>query len=783
MEDTSYLEPDFDPRKLKVAELRRVLLAHDVAAPSTAKKQQLVDLFLSGIKPRAGELLAQRANVKPSSVGITRVGSGHAVSRSQSVPTEASDNAAAEAEAAVLPMVTPSRRKGRGKAAAKVIASDADDEASAIKSPRAKGGRARRETIKRESLMSSDDEEQVFTTPATRPRARANRSLPDPPVETPVPVKTEAHATADSKDDGSSTDTATKARSTKRRIGQPRKSAAALVASVVEPLADPSSPERDLELVHEAARIKNRAIADATARAISARKAQPSTGELPVGGGLDRGSVRVDDAYTMVQVTLSQLLANEEDVRDNSAHRRRGARETHSGAGYFSDDNPFQSGNEASPDDHGARRRAETAKQVAKKMYPKVKQEEPREQMKPQEDAENSPFYEPFTAPSTSRHANPMARQTRRAPPARVTKPSRSLSALPPTSVAPLSWCGLVFIIVSFLLAANLVWYRHQKMQLGYCDTGVVPPESKHNGLLGVLQEPTCTLCPLHATCSQGRLEGCTPGYLLREHPLHRYWPFSAACVPDTEREIRIHSLVYHALQIVAEHTGLVECGALQDARHLPLARLGDRVQTTVGQSMSKEQFDDAWSAAAHELVSHADELALEVTKEDNGQDMQLVASTAPVYPLGCRIQRGITQLVLTYMMEIAGMLLAITGYWYIRTWFQNKSHDSALATAMVEQVLDSLCQQDYLHRTDPAQHPHAAVSIAHLRDLLLRDIHDLARRQRIWARVQRIVERNSNVRTSVQELRGEQTRTWTWVGTVIPPATTKSNGKLVHAS
>lgn len=79
------------------------------------------------------------------------------------------------------------------------------------------------------------------------------------------------------------------------------------------------------------------------------------------------------------------------------------------------------------------------------------------------------------------------------------------------------------------------------------------------------------------------------------------------------------------------------------------------------------------------------------------------------------------------------------------------------------------------MNRTDPAQHPHAAVSIAHLRDLLLRDIHDLTRRQRIWMRVQRIIERNSNVRTSVQELRGEQTRTWTWVGTVIPHAATVS--------
>jgi hypothetical protein len=107
------------------------------------------------------------------------------------------------------------------------------------------------------------------------------------------------------------------------------------------------------------------------------------------------------------------------------------------------------------------------------------------------------------------------------------------------------------------------------------------------DGLLSILQEPTCILCPLHATCSKGQLEGCAAGYLLREHPLQRYWPFSATCVPDTEREIRIHSLIYHALQIVAEHTGLVECGTLQDTRHLPLDRLHDRVEATIDVSLN----------------------------------------------------------------------------------------------------------------------------------------------------------------------------------------------------
>ncbi|KAI9599300.1 Man1-Src1p-C-terminal domain-containing protein [Syncephalis fuscata] len=734
MEDTSYLEPDFDPSKLKVADLRRVLLAHEVKAPSTAKKQQLVDLFLSDIKPRANELLQQQMNVKASGVGITLVGGARNVSRSQST----NSNISTENETEPTVAATPVRRGGKGRAA-RFVGSDADDEASAVKPSRAKGGRARREVVKQDSLLLTDDEAQVFSTPTTRPRGRAKKQAQ--PIETPVAPKQEEPL--DNVDNVLTS--ATKARSTKRRIGQPRKSAAALVASVVEPLADPTSPERDVEMVQEAARVKNRAIADATARAISSKKPQHNTSDLPV--------------------TLSQLLSNEEEVMANSATRRRGGRESH-GSGYFSDDNPFQSGTEDASDERLIRRRVEASKPATKKTH-----------LKPKEDLDNSPFYDPFTA-TPAPHERQTSGRERRTPIAqKVVKNPR-----PSLSTASFSWFSLVIVVMGFSLAANLVWYRHQKMQLGYCDTGVVPPESKHSGLFGILQEPTCILCPFHATCKDRQLEGCASGYLLQEHPLQQCWPFSATCVPDTKREVRVHELVQKSLQIIAERTGLIECGALKGLGHLSLTQLRDIVQQLdIGKSMSSTQFDDAWSEATQELTSHADELALTIAKDDTNNTVN-VSSKAPIYPLSCRIQRGVTQLLLSYLPELIGIILVLSGYWYIRSWMQTKSQDSTLATAMVDHALDILYQQEHRHHTDPTQHPYAAVSITHLRDLLLRDIHDLQRRQRIWTRVQNIVEKNSNIRTSVQELRGEQTRTWTWVGTVTSPAK-KPSGRSVYPS
>ena len=72
-DEPAYLQPDFDPTTLKVAELRGLLVEHDVDYPSTAKKPQLVHLFNDHIAPRVAALAEQRNQVRASSRGIVSV--------------------------------------------------------------------------------------------------------------------------------------------------------------------------------------------------------------------------------------------------------------------------------------------------------------------------------------------------------------------------------------------------------------------------------------------------------------------------------------------------------------------------------------------------------------------------------------------------------------------------------------------------------------------------------------------------------------------------------------
>lgn len=72
-ESPAYLQPGFDPSTLRVAELRGLLLEHDVDYAMTAKKAQLVDLFNEHIASRAQRITDQRNNVRASSRGIVSV--------------------------------------------------------------------------------------------------------------------------------------------------------------------------------------------------------------------------------------------------------------------------------------------------------------------------------------------------------------------------------------------------------------------------------------------------------------------------------------------------------------------------------------------------------------------------------------------------------------------------------------------------------------------------------------------------------------------------------------
>lgn len=66
-----YLQTGFDPASLTVPRLRSILVQHNVPYPASAKKPQLIELFIENVLPQAEKILSVRARAKRTSRGIT----------------------------------------------------------------------------------------------------------------------------------------------------------------------------------------------------------------------------------------------------------------------------------------------------------------------------------------------------------------------------------------------------------------------------------------------------------------------------------------------------------------------------------------------------------------------------------------------------------------------------------------------------------------------------------------------------------------------------------------
>lgn len=107
----------------------------------------------------------------------------------------------------------------------------------------------------------------------------------------------------------------------------------------------------------------------------------------------------------------------------------------------------------------------------------------------------------------------------------------------------------------------------------------------------------------------------------------------------------------------------------------------------------------------------------------------------------------------------IGTLLLAI----YARSRYLSERAIAAKVPALVDLVLDRLHKQKDLAE-DVLEDPW--LFLPNLRDDVLRSVHSLPARERLWQRVRAVVEQNSNVRTGQREnSNGEFGRAWEWIG------------------
>lgn len=133
--------------------------------------------------------------------------------------------------------------------------------------------------------------------------------------------------------------------------------------------------------------------------------------------------------------------------------------------------------------------------------------------------------------------------------------------------------------------------------------------------------------------------------------------------------------------------------------------------------------------------------------------------------PLTCAVRRSVRLGLERHKLGIVSVVMSLLTALYGRSRYRSNRAISAQIPALVDLVLGRLAVQKELAYEDGGEDD-PFLFLPNMRDDVLRSVHSLSERERIWQRVRAVVEQNSNVRTGQREgNNGEVGRAWEWIG------------------
>ncbi|RDL34654.1 uncharacterized protein BP5553_07782 [Venustampulla echinocandica] len=176
-ESLDYLQTGFDPSSLTVPRLRSILVYHDIDYPSSAKKAQLIQIFVDKVLPQSRKILAARARARRTSKGIT-----NADSRDSTVDDD---------EDIMPPPPTPRTRTR--KPSARLKAEESESDAPVMRTPAKRAVRASTKHVRTSDTEAGMDPEAAN---------KRGRKMPRSETRTPTPTLPTPRIKSEYMDDG-----------------------------------------------------------------------------------------------------------------------------------------------------------------------------------------------------------------------------------------------------------------------------------------------------------------------------------------------------------------------------------------------------------------------------------------------------------------------------------------------------------------------------------------------------------------------------------------------------
>ncbi|KAE8344567.1 hypothetical protein BDV24DRAFT_126736 [Aspergillus arachidicola] len=327
------------------------------------------------------------------------------------------------------------------------------------------------------------------------------------------------------------------------------------------------------------------------------------------------------------------------------------------------------------------------------------------------------------------------------------------------------------WVIILLLLAGFGVWWRKEKIEIGFCGIGKPTwslAETRIPEWANVLK-PQCEPCPAHAFCYPNFEALCENDFILKAHPLSLggLVPLPPTCEPDSEKARRVKAVADKAVEELRDRRAKWECGELAndgqggEGPEISEPELKQEVGRKRRKGMSDTEFDDLWKGALGEILGR--EEVISQTKTPSSV-VTLTSTSVSRLPLTCAFRRYVRLSLLAYRLPLSVLTICACAVMYARSRVLSRRSDMARVPELVATTLDRLATQAALHARGEALEPY--IPIGQLRDDVLRSELRGSRREELWRRVRSVVEGNANIRAAVREGRGgDVARVWEWIG------------------
>ncbi|EGG13070.1 uncharacterized protein MELLADRAFT_86966 [Melampsora larici-populina 98AG31] len=379
---------------------------------------------------------------------------------------------------------------------------------------------------------------------------------------------------------------------------------------------------------------------------------------------------------------------------------------------------------------------------------------------------------------------------------------------------------GLSFLLKLSCVAgilAILNWYRTQTLSLGYCDTGSnsnartrdqqierfleaddIGSSSGESmkerfgqvmeaiNMIGLL--PDCMSCPVHGICEKGKIKGCEMDYVLKRSRIGERFEgwlpmlMPPSCLPDTDKLIKIAESANAINQVLRTRRGEVVCGMgmggvdiATEEKTKEIKRFGI-TENELKQKVMNERGveEEIFKLALKDLIKFDEVISLDGwLASKNFKSMEM--------GLKCRMKLGMYKLIKRFKLILLSLISMAIGWVYLKVKLVRISEEKEKVKELVEITLSKLREESWVHHTNPSLKPNAFIASAHLRDSILSYEHSPIQRQKLWIKVEKIIEGNSNVRTKVTESRGESFKVWEWIGSYTGDLNLSPIGKYAY--